>query len=297
MNLLIVAIIGLFIFILPVFGLVAFRNSESQSIVFTFSAAVGAVVMFLLTLFLELRSTSETHVIQTQITINHERPEAGQWDYPRSSGKRRVIDKTASDWLATNNPDIFKSDPSRVLKDLLFYSLVGFFACEVKDWQMIHKYFITGRTSHSRDRDDMNDSDEFIPRESFKSILDESENLFAGVEFNCIAKGVILPSGTRLSLAGNSLLFTNEFCEIIYEVDESSAFWYVLPGRQQARYELMQDGSPKYETTDININIHVKYMGMRAKSRTMTMHKEWIERLVKRSRMWFEINQDESKDS
>ena len=292
MRMPIVTTILLSIAVLGVFGTVVFQNSESRNIVFSFCAVVGAIVMFLLTLFFELRSTTQHHVLHTQVSIFHDRPAVTQCYYPVSSGGRLGLDKKASDWLAKHNPEKFKHDSQRVMRDFTLYSLIGFFLCEEMDWQKKSKTYVSISLSAFRVKEKQKGDDTFISKDKLKKVLTAARNVFSVVPYDAVVNGIFLPPSTRISLINDSLTLENPHCILSFHLDDSASIWYGKLGSSVADAEKMPDGTPKHETRYINVNITAIYKGSRAKSREMPIYKDWVERVVSSARKWFEINKE-----
>ena len=275
--------------LLGMFFVVIYQNSESKTLVFAFSTIVGATCLFVLNMFFELRDSPHKDVVQTQISIFHDRPEVAPWLYPPSSKGRIHLDKKASDWLANKDPSIFKKEPLRIKKDLLMYSLVGFFLNEENDWKKTSKSFVGLSKSFFRTKEEQKGNDTFVSKESFAKMLSDSENVFANVTYNVIVGGVFLPPKSKLIINKNVLHITNPFCSISFSLEESGAISYCEPGSRVAHAETMDNGTHKHETRYFNINIDVLYKGLRSSNKMTPEYKRWIKRLVKNAHGWFEM--------
>jgi len=266
---------------------VVFKNSESRNIVFSFCAVVGTIIMFLLTLFFELRSTTQHHVLQTQVSIYHDRPEVAQWFYPLSSGNRLIIDKKASDWLAKYHPEKFKHDSQRVMSDFTLYSLIGFFLSEEMDWQKKSKTYVSMSQSAFRVAENQKGDDTFISKDKLKEVLTAARNVFSDVQYDVVVKGIFLPPGTHITIISDNLTLENPHCILSFQLDDSRSILYTVPGSKVAHVEKMLDGSSKHETRYMNVNITATFKGLRAKSKAMPIYRDWVERVVSSARKWF----------
>lgn len=272
-----------------IFFVVIYQNSESKTLVFAFSAVVGATCLFVLNMFFELRDSPHKDVVQTQISIFHDRPEVAPWLYPSSSKGRILLDKKASDWLAKKAPSIFKKEPLRINEDMLMYSLVGFFLSEENDWKKTSKSFVGLSSSFFRTKEEQKGNDTFFSKEIFAKMLSDSKNVFANVTYDVIVDGVFLPPKSKLTINKNVLHITNPFCSVFFSLEESGATSYCEPGSRVAHAATMDNGTPKHETRYFNINIDILYKGLRSSNKVTPVYKEWIKKLVKNAHCWFEI--------
>ena len=272
-----------------IFWNTVYQNSDSKNLIFAFSAVVGAICMFYLNMVFELKDTTEQHVIRTQVSIFHEKPEVAQYFYPPSSGGRIHIDIKASEWLASRDKDIFSSTPEKVMKDLILYSLTGFFVSEEMDWKRTAKRFVHSHHYSFRTNPEAKGLDSFISKEQIYKNMKSSGNLYGQVELKTISKGIFMPPETKLEVKADGLLISNPFCNLFFQIEESGSVSYMKPGSRVAQVESLPDGRNKHETRYYNINVDIKFKGNRAKNKNMPNYKDWTQRLVGNLRNWFEL--------
>lgn len=277
-----------------IFFIVVYHNTESRNIVFAFSAVVGTICMFYMNVLFELKDTNEDYVINTELSIFHDRPEVAQCIYPVSSNNRIHIDLNASEWLAKNNPKLFKENPQKVMHDLIMYSLVGFLISEENDYKKTTKAFSKMRFTSFRINPEEKGTDTFIPIKQFSKLLQDNGNIFAPVPFEVITKGIFLPPKSKVELKQDELIIENPFCTIYFTIEDSGRGWYGTPGSNIAHAELLEDGSHKYESRYFNIDIKVTYKGQRAKNKLMSEYQTWVENLAYNIKKWFSITKEES---
>lgn len=275
-----------------IFFVVVYHNTESRNIVFAFSAVVGTFFMFYLNVLFELKDTNESYVINTELSIFHDRPEVAQHIYPLPSKHRIHIDLNASTWLAKNEPKLFKENPQKVMRDLIMYSLVGFLISEEQDYKKTTKAFSKMHFSSFRIKPEDKGKDTFVPIEQFSKLLQSNGNIFAKVPFKVITKGIFLPPRSKLELKQDKLIIDNPFCTLQFTIEDSGSGWYGKPGSNLAHAELLADGSHKHETRYFNISMNVTYKGQRAKNKLMPEYQTWIENLAYNTKKWFSIDDD-----
>ena len=276
-----------------VFFIVVYHNTESRNIVFAFSAVVGTVLMFYMNVLFELKDTNENYVINTELSIFHDRPEVAQHIYLGLSN-RIHIDLKASEWLAKNEPKLFKEKPQKVMRDLIMYSLVGFLISEENDYKKTTKAFSRMHFTSFRIKPEDKGNDTFIPVKKFSKLLQDNGNIFAQVPFQTITKGIFLPPNSKIEIKEDELIIDNPFSTLQFRIEDSNYISYIKPGSNIAHAETLKDGSPKYETRYFNIDINVTYKGQRAKNKLMPEYKTWIENLVYDTKKWFSITKEDS---
>jgi hypothetical protein len=280
--------------LISILVIVVYHNTESRNIVFAFSAVVGTIFMFYMNVYFELEDTNENYVINTELSIFHDRPEVAQRIYPVSSNYRMHIDLNASEWLANNKPKLFKENSQKVMHDLIMYSLVGFLISEENDYKKTTKAFSRMRFTSFRIKPEEKGKDTFIPIKQFSQLLQDNGNIFAPVPFKVITQGIFLPPKSKLELKQDELIIENPFSTIHFIIEDSGSGWYGTPGSNIAHAELLEDGSHKYESRYFNIDIKVTYKGQRAKNKLMPEYKTWIENLAYDTKKWFSITNEDS---
>jgi hypothetical protein len=275
--------------IIAVFLVIVYHNSESRNLVLSFSAIVGAVLVFYLNVFFELKDDNESYFINTELSIFHEEMKIGQHFYPPTSSDRLTIDNKASQWLVKNNPELFKSNTHNLMTDLIMYSFVGFFLSQGNDWKKITKSFSQSTYTQFRVNPDEKGSDSFISKEILIRELGKSNNVFANVEYEVISNGIFLPPKSEFKINDKIISIDNPFSLIRVEIDESGSVWYGEPGSKILHLKKLEDGSHKYETRYFNINISIIYKAQRAKNKQMSAYKNWVNDLIFNAGQWFSI--------
>lgn len=279
------------IILVGIFWGVVYQNSESRNLVFAFSAVAGVVFVFWLNMLFELKAESEKYVIQTQLSIFHDKPEVAQYFYPLSSNPRIHLDLKASQWLASTNPALFKNDPVKVMKDLMMYSFIGFLLSAESDWKRNSTRFVNMHRTSLRVRSDQKEDDAFISKEEIYKLMASQNNIYSHVDYDLvITHGLFLPPQSHIALSDASFAITNPFCTMSFQLEDSGSVWFGEPGSNIAHAETYPDGSPKHQTRYFNINVSIVYKGERAQNKNMKEYKKWANTLVVNAKNWFEIH-------
>lgn len=277
-------------FLLLTAVVLAWNNQQSQNVVLATGALLGAAVLYVLPLVLELRTIHEHHIIAAEVTIDRAKPSIGRPQYAKSSAGmwRANAEVGASNWLAANDAGSFRTDPRKVTKDLILFSLLARLITTF-DWQLDPTTYAgssmmltyVGRVSPVGQCT-------VFTKEDFRSLLKGANNIFAGAAPEVLRNELCLPPKTKLVLTQDKLEIGNPFCQIVFAL-EWHPRWITdaKPGTREEAPTL-PDGNPRYETSLSGIQMDVTFDWLRAHHRQMPKYQEWATRLTTETRNWFE---------
>lgn len=261
------------------FGILVWRNSDSQTIVFSFCAVVGASFMFLLTLFFELRSHSEQYIVPTRVALIEKPTHIVHGFYALSNKNSQEVNLKVSGWLAKEN----HGPTMQVFKHFTMYSLIRLLLSEESDWKKQTEKFVSVTISTSRALGKQKGSDTFLTANELSKELKKSKNLFSelSLSFGDGSKGLYLPPQSSVTINGDTLTISNPYCEIMIELKDD-----------EGKHHGYSEKLGKYEFGNINLNIIVTYKKIYAKSKSMPKYKKWVERFVAKVEETFLREQD-----
>lgn len=259
MKILIVASGFLFLALLGVF---VWRNSESQGIVFGYSAILGVILMFFVTLFFELRSNTEELVIPTQAALIQSSTSILHDFYPFSEEHSKKVSETFSNLQKekTDNQTI------KIFNQFTLYSLVLFLLREESDWQKQTEKFVSVKIASSRARGNDIGNDTFISTDVLLLDLKNAGNAFAELGSDAVPMGLYLPPESLLEFKNEALKISNPFCEIVIRLKSDDGKHY----RTSPKYG-------KYEVVNINLCCTVTYKWEYSKSPLIPVYKKWTD--------------------
>jgi len=277
-------------FLAIIFFVVVIPNSGAKGIVISFSAMVGAAVMFLINYNFELKSHFLKDTICTEVTINHQKPEISQHFYPIDSNPRIHIDITASEEITRKQPDLFIKKPQKLMHDFLWYSFFGFLLSKENDWKSTQKTYKSSYRKSFRTNPDQKGNDTCFSIEDIQNLLKENKNYFSDVGYYGLVQQILFfPPSTNLSFHNNKLEIMNNFIIIQVKLDDSQSVSFMNPNSKLAHADTLANGKPKYETRFVNFDYNIEFRGSRAGSTKMVEYKKWTERIIESCREWFEL--------
>jgi hypothetical protein len=269
-------------------GYVAWLNAGSRNLALATGTLAAAILLFLIQLRFELRTFKETDFITAELTVDRAKPQIRQWVYPHSAGPRVTAEVYASDWLRGKNSSLFQGDRERLTRDMVIFSIVHYFVNEQFDWQLkrdmfraysswsiIHSYGASGPQECTR-----------IDEGALRQKLRTANNVFDEAPIGGTAD-LCLPPDTRLTLTGERILIENPFCVVSIRLELSGSINYTKPNTG-GEVPTLKNGEQQYETRLTGLRVETKYSWIRAHHSEMGKYKEWVDRVVKGLRGWFE---------
>ena len=120
-------------------GAVAWNNSGSRNLALATGTLFAAIVLFLVQLPFELRSSSSADIFTAQLTVDRLTPIIRMWKYPDWPGAavdRLMQEVAASSDLAAHDRSRFDGDRDRLTLDLILYDLIAYLGVEQFDWRV-----------------------------------------------------------------------------------------------------------------------------------------------------------------
>jgi hypothetical protein len=250
-------------------------NGGSRNLALAFGALTGAIILLGMQLWFELRTDPTHDFLTAEYTIDQNvgwigRPDCNQ----RSSSWRPVFESGVEEALSKARLPVFDNDRTKLVHDMVVYSLLGYLLLEHRDWQLKRLTFKgrTGHLSRATSRSTPQDSTIFTANEMLTR-LREAGNSFADLKDPYLAWQVWLPPLSELRVTASDVIIRNQFVEIKF---------IIVPSGSAST----KDGG-KYDIRT-GIQVEVNYSQIRAQNKEMPKYQKWTMRVVNEVREWFD---------
>jgi hypothetical protein len=274
---------------------VVWSNNGSRNLVLAASTLVGAFVMFVIQLPLELKEKVGKEYTRVELMIDRAKHEIRQQRYLPVGGWRIHQETGASSFLAQSDRSQFDGSlghREQLTRDMAVFSLVSYLGAEQFDWRY-KPVSLQGQTMGRVEAERIADSDEctLIASQQIQEKLVASGNLFAKAPMLVRGHRLCLPPRSSLNISRDKVEMVTPFCTVSFESMPTGAVNFVSPlNSQEASVTLMENGESRFETRLITIHAVVTYSWIRAQHQEMDQYKDWSSRVVEGARNWFESN-------
>jgi hypothetical protein len=274
-------------------GALAWHNTGSKNLMLATSTLAAAVILFVTQLPFELTTEPDTDFFSVEFTVDRVIPQIRQWSYPPVSPNnatwRLGRETSASNFLAENEPARFDGDRASLTLDMVLHSMVSHLGAQQFDWQQ-KRTVLQGPTVGviwATERVSKTEECTVIFPQEIQAKLAAAGNAFAHAHLLVMTGQLCLPPKASLNITNSKLEISTPFCTISFTLVPSTAVINAKPESGGA-VPTLKNGEPRYETRVTGIRVSVKYSRLRAQHKSMKKHKEWSNRLVESTRIWFE---------
>jgi hypothetical protein len=301
--------------------LITYENRDSRNLALALSALIGAIVLFWIQLFFELKSTiTYSSTITAQFTVDRGVvPDAPinspldvatqsrlarairQWPAPIVI-ERNAVETEASIWLATHAPQHFHFRKGKaydsdlyswLVDDFTIFSIINFIATQEPDWQLKRiEHKGTGQTLL------LSRPSEYtaVTVEEVSSSLQRVGNLFSGAPMHWLPPAIRLPPQSKMVISGGSLLITNPVCQMSFRVRTvGQNFWFDPDDTRTEPHALHQknykDGYPQFITVTVGIDVEVRFFALVAQNPDQERYRAWTSRVTNDLQKWWEFEE------
>jgi hypothetical protein len=269
-------------------GILVYQNLASKTVVLAGSAFLGAMMIFGINLWTELRSVTIRDRLSVEYTLDRKDTTIRTWRYPVHNPTWRFgVERDASAWLAGHRPEAFLIDGERLALDLALFSLIGFITRKEFDWQLRETTFIgdvAGTMTVFGRASKPGECVEVRPEELTR-LLTSADNVFAGTPLFVVGGAVCLPPGGILQVAARTVTLRTRICQVSFTVEPSGGVGYIVP--ESGDTESLEDGKSRYETRVVGFAVEITRFALRAHHWDAEKHMAWCQRLVTSAREWF----------
>lgn len=248
----------------------AYFNFSSQGLVLSVAAFVGAFFLLFVHSALELKSESTYDRALAEYTLDGFLPELASAYYSMEHPGllRGMIEKEISASVARKNPSTYKQAPEELAQDMAITSFLAMLFTYQPDWQLRPVKFSARYTVGMETVESLSQPGDCtkVSAEDITSKLHQVGNVFS--ELHPYYKhGICLPPNAQLRIERRSVVIETDFCDISVVVKDSGMKMgglpqLIRPGQPRSiTHEKLPDGSARYTSMPIPIEIHVRIRG------------------------------------
>jgi hypothetical protein len=248
---------------------------------------------------LELKSESTFDRAVAEYTLDRLLPEVASAYYAMEHPGmfRGSIEKDISSLVAQKNPNAFKKEPEELAQDMAITSFLAMLFTYQSDWQLRPQKFSARYTIGMESAERLSQPEDCtkVSVQDITSNLLLAENVFSELAPEPFYRnGICLPPNAKMRIEHRAVVIQTDYCDINVVVKNSGMKMFgrpqlIRPGEPRSIIpENLSDGSARYTSMPIPIEVHVRYKRLYAKHRDIEKIKAWVGRLSAGIHIWFE---------
>lgn len=219
--------------------------------------------------------------ITTALTIDRAKPFIRQFRYSIDDGQRMSVETTAAQWIVDHDKNVFNLDRSKLTRDLVIFSLIGFLRSNEGQLWEIHPHRIGSVITF---HEDPGRTCTLVADSDIRASLRDSGNIFAFTPI-FTRQPVCLPPASHFTATSDSINLRGKGYELYFILDREVGVNFMNPGAGE-QLPRLPNGEMRYETRSEGVDVMATYFPDELSD--VGKYREWGSRLVKAAKRWFE---------
>jgi len=266
-----------------------FQNRGNKEIIFATTTMTGAMIFYLLQVFLGFSEDKRSTSFAIEITVDRSTNFIGAHVYSLQQSMRAHAEVEAVRKLTEAQPSLIEDQEETVRRDFIILSTLDWLASEEFDWRSQSKVLTTtwgnitrkGRTSEPA-------KSEVLKEDDVKKALAKAGNVFTEHFAMRTFKEIILPKGSEFRVASNTVTIRHPVFDLKFEFGISPEMISNVDPRTD-RMEVLPNGKPRFSTYVYEATVTTILNKYRAGDVNRPLIEAWFTKLQTDIRDWFEI--------